>query len=171
MSIASAQRHQQRKTDSVNGQLFSNTRYTRASLASTSEVDRRSSTARKEAKRVRVTLDNDLTFTQHCNNIAVNVQQRNNYLNALAGSTLRSDKESLPTTYQAIGRSIISYCCPVWTPSLKDTNMSLFNGHKIQRWELPLAVLKWQMSPNCIKRFGNYQFASITNWFQCSSPA
>ena len=53
MSIASAQRHQQRKTDSVNGQVFSNTRYTRASLASTSEVDRRSSTAQKEAKRVR----------------------------------------------------------------------------------------------------------------------
>ena len=41
---------------------------------------------------------------------------------------------------------------------------------KIQRWELPLAVLKWQMSPNCIKRLGNYQFASITSWFTISSP-
>ena len=28
-------------------------------------------------------------------------------------------------TYQAIGRSILSYCCPVWTPSHKDTNCSL----------------------------------------------
>ena len=26
------------------------------------------------------------------------------------------------TTYQAIGRSILSYCNPVWTPSLRDTN-------------------------------------------------
>ena len=24
----------------------------------------------------------------------------------------------------AIGRSVLSYCCPVWTPSLKDTNWS-----------------------------------------------
>ena len=28
------------------------------------------------------------------------------------------------TTFQAIGRSILSYCCPVWTPSLRDTNWS-----------------------------------------------
>ena len=29
----------------------------------------------------------------------------------------------------------------------------------ILRWEFPLAVLKWQMSPNCIKRLENCQFA------------
>ena len=34
-----------------------------------------------------VTLDTHHTFTQHCNNIAVKVQQRNNVLKALAGST------------------------------------------------------------------------------------
>ena len=33
-------------------------------------------------------------------------------------------KETLPTTYQAIGRSILSYCCPACTPSPKDTNWS-----------------------------------------------
>ena len=42
-------------------------------------------------------------------------------LKALAGSTWGCDKETLLTTYHAIGRSILSYCCPVWTPSLKDT--------------------------------------------------
>ena len=71
-----------------------------------------------------VTVDTYLTFTQHCNNIAVKVQQRNNVLKALAGSTWGCDKETLLTTYQAIGRSIISYCCPVWTPSHMDTNWS-----------------------------------------------
>ena len=60
-----------------------------------------------------VTLDTHLTFTQHCNNIGVKVQQRNNVLKALAGSTWGCDKETLLTTYQAIGRSILSYCCPV----------------------------------------------------------
>ena len=32
----------------------------------------------------------------------------------------------MQTTYQAIGRSILSYCCPVWTPSPMDTNWSRF---------------------------------------------
>ena len=76
-----------------------------------------------------VTLDTHLTFTQHCKNIAVNIQQRNNVLNALAGSTWGCDKETLLMTNQEIGRSILTatattqyYCSPVWTPSLCDTN-------------------------------------------------
>ena len=76
----------------------------------------------KKPKVLGVTLDTHLTFTQHCNNIAVKLQQRNNVLKSLAGSTWGCDKETLLTTYQAIGRSIISYCCPVWTPSPKDSN-------------------------------------------------
>ena len=71
-----------------------------------------------------VTLSTHLTFTQHCNNIAVKVQQSNNLLKALAGSTWGCDKETLLTTQQAIGRSILSYCCLVWTPSLSDTKWS-----------------------------------------------
>ena len=78
----------------------------------------------KRPKVLGVTLDTHLTFTQHCNNVSVKVQQRNNVLRALAGSTWGCDLETLLTTYQAIGRSILSYCCPVWTPSLKDTNWS-----------------------------------------------
>ena len=69
-----------------------------------------------------VTLDTHLTFTQHCNNIAVKVLQHSNVLKVLAGSTWDCDKETLLTTYQAIGRSILSYCLPVWTPSHRDTN-------------------------------------------------
>ena len=45
-------------------------------------------------------------------------------LKALDGSTWDCNKETLLTTYQAIGRSILSYCCPVWTPSPKVTNWS-----------------------------------------------
>ena len=78
----------------------------------------------KKPKVLGVTLDTHLTFTQHCNNIAVKVQQRNNVLKALTGCTWGCDKETLLTTYQAIGRSILSYCCPVWTPSHMDTNWS-----------------------------------------------
>ena len=79
---------------------------------------------KKKPKVLGVTLDAHLTFTQQCSNVAVEVQQRNNVLKSLAGSTWGCDKETLLTTYQAIGRPILSYCCPVWTPSLKDTNCS-----------------------------------------------
>ena len=77
---------------------------------------------KKKQRVLGVMLDTNLTITQHCNNIAVIVQQRNNVLKALAGSTCC--KKTKQTTYQAIGRSILSYCCPVWTPSHKDTNWS-----------------------------------------------
>ena len=77
---------------------------------------------KKKPKVLGVTLDTHLTFTQHCNNITVKVQQCNNVLKALAGSTWGCDKETLLMTYMAIVRSIFSYCCPVWTPSPKDTN-------------------------------------------------
>ena len=82
----------------------------------------------KKSKVLGVTLDTHLTFTQHCNNIAVKVQQRNNVLKALAGSTWGCDKETLLSTYQAIGRSILSYCCPVWTApkeTVKHLNLTI----------------------------------------------
>ena len=78
----------------------------------------------KKPKVLGVTLDTHLTFTQHCNNISLKVQQRNNVLKTLAGFICGCDKETLLTTYQAIGRSTFNYCCPVWTPSLRDTNLS-----------------------------------------------
>ena len=76
----------------------------------------------------RVTLDTHLTFTQHCNNIAVKVQQRNNALKALAASTCGCHKETLLTTYHANGRSIHMYFCLVWTPSIMD-----FTWSRLQR--------------------------------------
>ena len=81
-----------------------------------------------------VTLDTYLTFTQHCNVIAVKVHQRNNVLKALAGSTWGCDEETMLTTYQAFFRSIFSYCYPVWPPLLDDTNIGAgSNGHKFLR--------------------------------------
>ena len=80
-----------------------------------------------------VMLDTQLTFTQHCNNIAVKVQRRNNVLKALAASTWGCDKETLLKSYQSNGRSILSYCYPVWTPSHRDTNWSRLQRAQILR--------------------------------------
>ena len=52
------------------------------------------------------------------------LQQRKNVLKALARTTWGFDKETLLTTYKAIDRSILNYCCLVWTSSLIDTNWS-----------------------------------------------
>ena len=87
----------------------------------------------KKPKVLGVTLDIHLTFTQHCNNITVKAQQRNIVSKALAGSTWGCDKETLLTTYQVIGRKILCYCCPVWTPSLMDASWSRLQRAKILR--------------------------------------
>ena len=72
----------------------------------------------------KVTLDTLFTFKHHCNNIAAKVRQCNNVSKALAGSTLGCVKGTLLATYHAIGRSTLSYCCPVLKPSIKYTNWS-----------------------------------------------
>ena len=76
---------------------------------------------KKKPKVLGVMLDSHLTNTQHCNNIALKMQQCNV---SMAGSTCGSNKETMQTTYQAIDCSILSYFCPVWTPLHKDTNWS-----------------------------------------------
>ena len=122
-----AQLHQQQQTDSVNGQIYSNTfhaRYSRAPHTSQVKLTDQVLPLDRKPEVLGVTLDTHLTFTQHCNNVAVKVQQRNNVLKALTDSTWGCFKEILLTTCQAIGRTIISYCCPVWTPSPGDTNRS-----------------------------------------------
>ena len=50
--------------------------------------------------------------------------QQCNVLKALAISTCGCNKETLLTTYQAIGHSILSYICSVGTPSPVDTHWS-----------------------------------------------
>ena len=110
-----------------------------------------------------VTLDIHLTFTYHCNNIAVKVQQLNNVLKALAGSTWGCDKEILPTTYQAIGRSILSYCCHVWTPSLRNTNWSRLQRAQSSALRITTGCLKMADVAELPQEAREQQFASITS--------
>ena len=97
---------------------------------------------KKKPKVLGMKLDTHLTFTQNCNNIAVKVQQNNNVSKALAGSTWGCDKETLLMTYQAIDHSILSYCCPVWTPSPKDTIWSRLQWAKNSALRITTGCLK-----------------------------
>ena len=69
-----------------------------------------------------VYLDPSLSFNKHCQYMAERVSGMNNILKALAGTSWEQQKETLLMTYKAVGRSIISYATPVWSPNLHDTN-------------------------------------------------
>ena len=56
-----------------------------------------------------VTFDNLLHFAAHATDINAKVRRRNKVLKALAGKTWRMGKETIITTYNAIGRSLLNY--------------------------------------------------------------
>ena len=53
------------------------------------------------------------------------VSGRNNILKALAGTSRGQQKEILLMTYKAVGRSIINYAAPVWSPNLHTNNIKI----------------------------------------------
>ena len=69
-----------------------------------------------------VTLDPLFQFHNHAKNLKTKLQGRNKILKALAGSTWGKDKETLSSTYKAIGQSSLNYCAPIWTPNLSRSN-------------------------------------------------
>ena len=50
------------------------------------------------------------------------MDKKNNVLKALAGSTWGQQKETIVSTYKAIGQSLTNYCSVIYTPNLSDTN-------------------------------------------------
>ena len=68
-----------------------------------------------------VYLDPSLSFNKHSQYVAERVSGRNNIL-SLGRYILGTTEETLLMTYKAVGRSIINYAAPVWSPNLHDTN-------------------------------------------------
>ncbi|XP_053968826.1 uncharacterized protein LOC128870250 [Anastrepha ludens] len=68
-----------------------------------------------------VTFDSLLSFSVHTTAIATKVQNRNKVLKSLAGSTWGKDKELLLSKFKAIGRPVLNYAAPVWSPGTSDT--------------------------------------------------
>ena len=76
----------------------------------------------KNPKILVVHLDPLLNFGFHSKYVKDRVSKRNNAIKALAGTSWGKGKETLVTTYKAIGRSILNYCAPIWSPTLSDSN-------------------------------------------------
>ena len=69
-----------------------------------------------------VYLDPSLSFNKHSQYVTERISGRNNILKALAGTSWGQQKETLLMTYNSVGRSIINYAAPVWSPNLHDTS-------------------------------------------------
>ena len=76
----------------------------------------------KHPKFLGVTFDSTLSFKFHSDNMKDKINSRNNILKALSGTTWGKDKETLLETYKATSKSIMSYCAPIYSPNLKDSN-------------------------------------------------
>ena len=76
----------------------------------------------KHPKILGVYFDNMMNFSHHINIMGNKLLKRNNVVKKIAGTNWGCSKETLSTTYKAIGRSVLNYAAPVWTPNLSDTN-------------------------------------------------
>ena len=69
-----------------------------------------------------VTLDSLYKFKHHASNVRAKMDKKNNILKALAGSTWGQDKETIVSSYKAIGQSLTNYCANIYSPDMCDTN-------------------------------------------------
>lgn len=76
----------------------------------------------KNPKILGVTFDNLLTYNAHAKTIIERVKKRNNAIKLLGGTDWGKEKETIITAYKTIGRSIINYAAPIWTPQLSNTH-------------------------------------------------
>ena len=67
-------------------------------------------------------MDPSISFHKHCNYVSDRINQRNNMLKALAGSSWVQDKETLLLTYNTLGKYIASYVTPVWSTNASDSS-------------------------------------------------
>ena len=69
-----------------------------------------------------VTFDTMLTFTSHVKKAVDSTKTKINIMKSLAGSTWGQDKDTLILTYKSIGRSVLEYGAPIWSPVISDSN-------------------------------------------------
>ena len=68
-----------------------------------------------------VTFDIFFIITEHIASEINKIQTRKNLLKKLSGTSWYAAKKTLNITQNAIGRSVLNYAAPVWTPSVNDS--------------------------------------------------
>jgi hypothetical protein len=78
----------------------------------------------KNPKLLGVTFDTTYTFSTHIKLAANKSKFKINLMKSIAGSTWGQDKETLTMTYKAIGRSVLEYGAPIWSPIISNASWS-----------------------------------------------
>ena len=76
----------------------------------------------KNPKLLGVYFDTMHSFSFHIKETVKKAKKKVNILKALAGSSWGQDKETLIITYKAIGRSVLEYGAPIWSPIISDSS-------------------------------------------------
>ena len=71
--------------------------------------------------------DSLLCFIEHVKTTTDKLQKRNNVIKKLSGNDWGCSTGTLTVTYKAIGRSVLNYGAPIWSPSISNTNWSNFH--------------------------------------------
>jgi len=114
----------------------------------------------KQPRILGVTHDTMYTFVAHCRNQAVKVRARNNILKALTGTTWGQQKETIILTYQAIGRSVITYAAPVWAPVIKKSSWKCLQTAQNEA----LQIATWHSQTTYTRRLRYFQSNRILNY-------
>ena len=77
---------------------------------------------------------------------------RNDILKALAGTSWGQQKETLLMSYKAMGRSIINYAAPIWSPNRRDINYRSIQYAQNEGLRIELDVIKYPVSITCRQR-------------------
>lgn len=76
----------------------------------------------KHPKLLGVTFDPHLNFSHHIQASLDKYKPKINMMKAIAGSDWGQEKENLILTYKSLGRSVLEYGTPVWSPIISDSN-------------------------------------------------
>ena len=92
----------------------------------------------KTPKLLGVIFDTMYTFAAHAKNTIKQVKKKVNILSCLAGTDWGADKETLVMSYKSIGRSVLEYGNPIWSPILADNHWK--NLQVVQNKALKIAT-------------------------------
>jgi len=74
-------------------------------------------------KKLGLTFDKKLNYTEHINKTIVKAKSTINILKALSSKSWAQDKETLTTTFKTITRPILEYANSVWSPIISNSNI------------------------------------------------
>ena len=158
-----------KKIDSFKGRIYSNTIHVNMWAPPTIQVKLADQALPLWMKpnMIGVTLNTQLIFRLHCNNIASKLHKPNVESTGLVYMALR--QINLANDLSSNWPHNAQILLPRLDAITQGHHMDQLLRGQSRLWKSLPAVLRWKMSPMSTKRLGTEQFASIPNWFRSIS--